>query len=137
MHADGSAMSETANLKLEYRDDSLIIQAQGRDIIDNGDETMRAMAAVIKARPVRATLIDVRLVPGPLTFINRYQLGKVAGQYLAGLRVGCLMYPDQADPQRIGQLAARNRGALVEIFTDPTEAEEWLKTVPALVKPPA
>jgi hypothetical protein len=125
-------MVEPHGLQLEYRDDCLIIQAQGRDLFDNMEETMAAIATAIKARPVRATLLDVRAVPGPLNFINRYQLGKTAGQHLAGLLVGCLMHPEQADPQRIGQTAARNRGAMVEVFIDAAEAEAWLKGVPAL-----
>jgi hypothetical protein len=128
-------MVEPHGLHLEYRDDCLIIRTQGRDLFDRMEETMAAIATTIKARPVRATLVDVRPVPGALSFINRYQLGKTAGHHLTGLHVGCLMHPEQADPQRIGQMAARNRGALIEVFTDAAEAEAWLKSAPPLRKP--
>lgn len=125
-------MSESPNLQLEYRDDCLIIHVHGREILDKTEETMQAIAKAIKARPARATLVDVRAVPGPIVFFNRFQLGKMAGQYLAGIRIGCLLHEEQADPQRIGQLAARNRGAHVELFTGEAEAEAWLKNAPIL-----
>jgi hypothetical protein len=34
--------------------------------------------------------------------------------------------PEQIDPQKFGALAARNRGASVDAFTDFHAAEEWL-----------
>lgn len=125
-------MSGSPILQFEYRDDCLVIQVHGREILDKTEETMQAIAEAIKARPVRATLVDVRAVTGPVGYLNRFQLGKMAGHYLAGIRLGCLMHEEQADPQRIGQLAARNRGAHVEIFTDPAEAETWLRNAPIL-----
>jgi hypothetical protein len=120
-------MGDHATLQLDYRDNCLVIHVHGRAILDQTEKTMQRIATAITARPVRATLVDVRAVPGRIAFLDRFQLGKMAGQYLAGMRVGCLMHEAQADPQRIGQLAARNRGANVEIFTDPAAAEAWLK----------
>jgi hypothetical protein len=124
-------MAELANLELEYRDDSLVIRVHGRGIIEKMPETFQAMADAIRARPVRATLIDLRDISGPITFLDRYQLGEMAGRYLPRILLAALMHKDQADRKHIGQLVALNRGANVEIFTDQAKADAWLKKVPA------
>lgn len=57
-------MSEPVNLQLENRDDCLVIRTRGRSIIDKMPETFQAMAEAIRARPIRATLIDLSSAPG-------------------------------------------------------------------------
>jgi hypothetical protein len=125
-------MSASANLKLEYRGDSLVITTQGREVINRMEFTVRAIGAAIRARPVRATLIDLRSVPGELSFMDRYQLGEMGGRYLAGLRIGVLTSEAWSDNRQIGKLVAMNRGVSVEVFTDPVAALAWLDAVPAL-----
>lgn len=88
----------------------------------------QAIAAAIKERQPKATLVDLWNIPGPVTFLDRYELGELAGRYLSNILLAALVRPEYTDPQRIGQIVARNRGAHVEIFTDPTAAETWLKS---------
>ena len=90
-------MSEPVKLELEYRDDCLVIRTHGRDILERLAVTMQAIADAIRARPVRATLIDLRDVPGPVAFIDRYQLGEMVARYLAGLNIASLLNEEQAD----------------------------------------
>ena len=92
----GTPRSEPVSLQLAYRDDCLIIRTHGRDILERMAETVRAIAAAIRARPVRATLIDLRDVPGPITFLDRYQLGEMAGRYLPRILIACLVLAEQA-----------------------------------------
>jgi len=125
-------MSEPVKLHLEYRDNCLVIQPQGRDILERMAATMQAIAAAIRARPVRATLVDLRAVPGTVNFLDRYQLGSMAGRHLPRIQLAVLVTDEQADPNRIGQLVALNRGANVEVFTDPAAAEVWLKKMAPL-----
>jgi hypothetical protein len=128
----GSRMREPVKLQLEYRDDCLVIQPPGRDIVDRMAATLQAISAAILAKPIRASLIDLRAVPGNFSFLSRYQLGAMAGLHLPRVPIAVLANVDQPDPKRIGQLAAQNRGVNVEIFTDPAAAEAWLKNVPPI-----
>ena len=125
-------MSEPVNLQLEYRDDCLVIWTHGRDILERMPATMQAIANAIRAKPVRATLLDVCAVPGNVTFLDRYQMGNMAGRHLPRVLLAVLMRAEQADPKRLGQLAAQNRGINVAVFTDPAQAEAWLKNAPPL-----
>ncbi|HWA29326.1 MAG TPA: hypothetical protein VG734_26990 [Lacunisphaera sp.] len=125
-------MSDPVSLHSEYRDDCLVISVRGRDIFERVNVTLESIAATIRSRPVCATLIDIRLVPGPISFLERFQLGEAAARLLPRLPLGILMREDQADPRRIGQLAASNRGYTVEVFTVPDAAEAWLKHFHAL-----
>lgn len=91
------------------------------------EPTVRLIADMIDAQRPKATLIDFREVPVPTTFIERYELGELAGKYMPGRPIAALVRPDQADRQRIGQVVAINRGALVEVFTEAAPAEAWLQ----------
>lgn len=114
-------------LEFQVRPGCLLILVRGRDILERKAATLQAIAAALKTHHRRAALLDVRAVPGPITFMDRFQLGVLAGRYLAGVAIGVLAQPEQADPQRIGQLVAKNRGAEVQVFTDPAGAETWLQ----------
>lgn len=114
-------------LEFQVRPGCLLVLVTGRDILERKAVTLQAIAAALKTHQRRAAMLDVRAVPGPITFMDRFQLGVLAGCYLAGIAVGVLARPDQADPQRIGQLVARNRGTEVQVFTDPIDAEAWLQ----------
>jgi hypothetical protein len=119
--------ASTVPFHYAYESDCLKIRAIGRYIIEQKDAATRAIAAVIADHPVRAALIDLRDVPGPYTFMDRVQLGEAAGKHLAGTPIAVVLHEEQADPERIGKLVARNRGANVEVFTDPAEAQVWVQ----------
>jgi hypothetical protein len=120
-------MSGTPKLLFERQSGCLVVRVRTRDFIDRQAETFQAIADGIKAQPVRATLVDLREVPGPLTFMDRYRVGESTGRFLTGLVIAALVREDQADQERIGKLVAKNRGAPVEVFVDPAEADAWLK----------
>jgi hypothetical protein len=120
-------IASTVPFHYTYESDCLKIRAIGRYIIEEKDAATRAIAAVIADHPIRAVLLDLRDVPGPYTFMDRVQLGEAAGKHLAGTPIAVVLYEEQADPERIGKLVARNRGANVEVFTDPAEAQAWVQ----------
>lgn len=120
-------MSDSPLFLFEEKTGCLVIRIHSRDILEKKAETFQALAAAIKTRSPQATLIDLRAVPGPVTFMDRYQVGEQTGRYLWGLTVAALLNEDQTDKDRIGQKVAMNRGARVEVFTDPGAAEAWLK----------
>ena len=110
-----------------YESDCLKIRALGRFIIEQKDDAAMAIASLIADRPVRAAMLDLRDVPGPYTFMDRVQLGEAAGRHLLGTPLAVVLTEEQADPDRIGMVVARNRGANVEVFTDATEAQAWVQ----------
>ena len=120
-------MSEPPEIEFSVRPGCLLIHVRGREIVQNKPAVIKMIGDAIRKHQVRAALLDTREVPGPVSFMDRFQLGTLAGQHLSGLRIGVLARPDQADPQRIGQLVAKNRGVEVEVFTDPAAADAWLK----------
>jgi hypothetical protein len=120
-------MSRSDDLKFEYGPGYLVVRASGRYPIEQKEEAVSAIAAAIRARPVRAALIDGRKVDGPFSFMERYQLGEVAGLYLKQVPIAVLAREEQTDKQLIGKLVATNRGANLEVFTQLAEAEAWLK----------
>ena len=120
-------MSEQPALEFDLKPGCLRVMLRGRDIIQQKATVIQAIADELKRTHRRAALVDARAVPGPLSFMDRFQLGTTAGRYLAGTAIGVLARSDQADPHKIGQLVARNRGVDVEVFTEATLAETWMQ----------
>ena len=85
------------------------------------------MAAAIQDNDARSLLVDIREVPGPYTFMDYVGLGEHTGRYLSRVPVAVVALASQLDPDRIGKVVAQNRGANIEVFTDPAEAQQWLQ----------
>ena len=120
-------MSAPVDLQFEHESGCLIVRARSRHVLEQKIAAVKEIAAAIKAHSIKATLVDLREVPGPYTFMDRYQLGEHAGRYLTQVPVAVLLLEKQADRQLIGKLVANNRGANVEVFTDPAAARAWLE----------
>jgi hypothetical protein len=120
-------MNDPTELQLRHEAGCLIATPAGHWLLEHKEEAIKAVAEAVKARPVRAVLVDLRGLTAGLTFMDRYQLGSLAGRYLAGIPLGTLMEPSQIDPSGLGKLVAANRGVNLEIFTDLEEATRWLR----------
>jgi hypothetical protein len=114
-------------IEFQQQPGCLIAVLKGRAVVENKPATFRAIAGELEARHLEAVLVDMRPVPGLLTFMDRFQLGVLAGHYLAGYALAALARPEQLDPGRIGQLVAKNRGADVQLFHDPVDADAWVR----------
>ena len=112
----------------------LKVRATTRFILEQKDAAALEIAAVIASGRIKAALLDLREIPGPYTFMDRVQLGEAAGRHLLGTPIAVVLLEAQADPDRIGMVVARNRGANVEVFTDEAEAQAWVEKylVPAV-----
>lgn len=119
-------MSGADSLRYDLRAGGLTIRVLNRDILEKKEATVKAIAELIRDHQAKATLIDLRGVPGDVTFLDRYELGELAGRYLPQISVAVLVLERQADHQRIGKVVARNRGANLEVFTDQASAEAWI-----------
>jgi len=121
-------MNTRPDLVFEDFSGCVIVRVGGRAMVDDKEATIRAIAETLEARSPKAVLVDTRNIPGPLTFMDRYQMGELAGKLLMGFHLAVLAQEEQADPKRIGQVVAQNRGARLEaVFTKEESAMEWLK----------
>ena len=120
-------MGEPDGLQVESRDGGLIIRLHGRGLIERKQKTVQAIMSTMKEHQARAVLIDLRAVPPPYVFMDRYQIGELVARYFSGLAVAALLTGAQASEQKIGTVVAANRGVPVELFTEPARAEQWLQ----------
>jgi hypothetical protein len=128
------AMNALAYLDFGDEHACLTVRARGPYFIVQKRAAIKAIANAIEVRKVKAALVDVRGVTGPITFMDRYQLGELAGEFLRQAPFAVLALEEHLDAERIGWMVARNRGANVEVFTDPAEAGRWLQPYLAPVK---
>lgn len=86
----------------------------------------------IAAREGRgAVLVDVRLLAGsPPTFGERYDQGvhvaKLQSAQASRIRLALLGQEPMVHPERVGEIVAASRGALVRVFTDKDAAIAWV-----------
>ncbi len=120
-------MSSPNGLQFEHTGGCLIVHATGHAQIDQKVALARCIGEAIKQQPINSLIVDLRDTAGPSTFMDRYQLGELAAQYLPKIPIAVLMRKEQTDPQLIGQTVARNRGAQLEVFFDRASADAWLQ----------
>jgi hypothetical protein len=84
-------------------------------------------AQVVLDTPTKSVLLDIREVVGFLSDMDRYDLG-VGGASL-GIRVPFAVVGREPliEPERLGEIVARNRGMNVRAFTDYEAARTWLR----------
>ncbi len=92
-----------------------------------GDLAYREAAAAAR----RSALIDVRGVTGSVpTILDRFDVGvRIATLHLEHrprIRLALLGHEPMIHPDRFGEIVARNRGADARVFTQETEALDWL-----------
>jgi hypothetical protein len=72
-------------------------------------------------------LIDTTRADGKVSFVERFLLGERAQVFASyRLKVAVVDGLERIDPQKFGELVARNRGVNVRIFSDFQGAKEWL-----------
>ena len=86
----------------------------------------RSLAQRVTSEPADAVLIDVSAVELPTTLSERYRLGEATAEW-TGPPVAMVAAAQYVDPERFGEMVARNRGLDGRIFTDAAEAREWLR----------
>ena len=73
-------------------------------------------------------LIDFTAVQAKFSIMDRYNFGEKSRIFAPHIKVAAVFMQEQSDPQKFGEVVARNRGAIVRGFTDIQAAEEWLLT---------
>jgi len=126
-------MSAPTGLQFEFVSGCLVVRATGSAQFEQRLIFAQAIADALSQHPVVALLLNLRETTGPSNFMERYELGELAARYLPKIPIAVLMREDQTDRELIGRQVARNRGADLEVFLEPAEADAWLKqhAVPA------
>src|SRR5262245_55900900 len=71
-------------------------------------------------------LINFTAVQAKFSLMDRYNFGEKSRIFAPHIKVAVVVTQEQSDPQKFGEVVARNRGAIVRGFTDVQAAEEWL-----------
>ncbi|MDX1564159.1 MAG: hypothetical protein R3236_02080 [Phycisphaeraceae bacterium] len=107
--------------------DRLEVAITGEGAIEPLLEQVDSILLRCETEGLKRVLIDFREAQFPYGTIERYQVGSQGGRFAAAsVRVATVHRPDQVDPDRFGLTVARNRGAAVQMFTDPDRAAAWL-----------
>ncbi len=76
------------------------------------------------SRGIPRTLVDLTAVPLSLSTMDRYEIGVAAGRLLLGIKVAVIA--TRAVVDHFAETVARNRGAVVGVFTEEAAALKWL-----------
>lgn len=112
-----------------HRDGALLIaRCTGSAGADWLAEAFRLIAEYQRGAPASAVLIDIRDLDAMATVSERYRLGEAAAANWTGPPVALVGTRQLVDPERFGEMVARNRGLDGRVFTDVAEARAWLAT---------
>ena len=106
--------------------DWLIVQARGECDLAWLKALIPKVVAEHDRAPAAAVLVDARALRARMGDLDRHELGVSMAQARQLPPIAFVASMEMLDPRRIGELAARNRGANVRVFTDIAAAREWL-----------
>jgi len=87
---------------------------------------------IAKKEGLKSVLMDIREIEGPPpTMHQRYELGVLASQYRlnnpSSICISLLGKEPYISPDRYAETVARNRGVPGRVFTDFSEAVQWIE----------
>lgn len=100
--------------------------ASGTFHIDWFIDLIGQITAKAKELNAAGVLLDIRSMNGTITYVDRYRAGYAAANTLMVIPAAVVGSEPLIDPNRLGEIVARNRGVNVKVFTDYAEAEQWL-----------
>ena len=74
----------------------------------------------------QGVLIDARELKAIMSDIDKFEMGVAVAQAKALPPLAFVALEEYLDPRRLGEMAARNRGANLRVFTDIDAARAWL-----------
>jgi len=114
-------------LTYDLKPDHLIARFGGQGQAEEIPLQFQAIVEQCNQAGLRRALIDISAVQVKLTFMDRVRMAENGVIFArSGIRLAFVGLPEQAHPERIGELMAQNRGVDVKIFTDIQVAEDWL-----------
>ncbi len=123
-------------LKTQSETDLLRVTLGGEFTMPEAKQTFLQILDAAAQANARRILVDGREVRGTLSTVERYELGefvalatldRVSSGAIAFPRIACVLVEPVLDPQRFGEMVARNRGAQLSVFANIDDAVAWLE----------
>jgi hypothetical protein len=122
---------EVATLKI---DDYLLVKVNGRFSFDEAKRVFTTALQSLIQFGVKKLFIDVSSVIGPITTVERFEVGKFAAEktqefYSKGLppiKIAYYGHSPFVDTERFGEIVGSNRGLNLRVTTDINEAYQFL-----------
>ena len=115
-------------IDLQSRDGSLLVTVAGKASLYRAVELYKRLVDEAAARGVNSVLLDGLAIAGELSTLEQYQLGKTIADYCLSRSVTPKVAVIRKPPvDEFGAQVARNRGFIVEVFSEREAALSWLK----------
>src|SRR5262245_25210793 len=125
----GGYISMRVQLQIEERSGYLAASFIGEGAPSEAHQQFAFIAEHCKCANYKRLLIDFTARQKKVTIADRFNFGEKSQVFaIQNIKVAVLARPDQFEPQKFGELVARNRGVNLRGFTDVQAAEEWLLT---------
>jgi hypothetical protein len=112
---------------------ALLAEVSGRMTLHNAEIAFAALLRDCLGAGRTRLLVDLGGVTGAPGTLERHLFGRFVADQLAAaaleaepVRVAFVAREPLADPGRLAEMVARNRGALLRIFDDTDHAAQWL-----------
>jgi len=112
---------------MEEKPDYLVASFIGSGVVEEAWSQFELIAENCKRKKNNKLLIDATRAEVKVSLVERFLSAErtlIFAQY--GLKVAFVEIPERIDPQRFGELVARNRGVNIRGFLDYQAAVNWL-----------
>jgi len=120
-------MGMSLQLRMEEKPDYLVASFIGSGVVEEAWSQFELIAENCKRKKNNKLLIDATRAEVKVSLVERFLSAErtlIFAQY--GLKVAFVEIPERIDPQRFGELVARNRGVNIRGFLDYQAAVNWL-----------
>lgn len=115
-----------------FEEGCLFVRYAGEFSEENARAVVDAMVDACRRHGCRRMLLDVTEMTGPMPQMSRFVIAEYgAVKILPYMAIALLGREDQAPPDDLFEVAARNRGVNVRVFTDRDAARCWLDCQPS------
>lgn len=112
-------------VQMEQMSDYLVARFTGKT--KEAVRQFESIAELCKRSNKNKLLLDFTDTHSQFSLTHRYLLADACEGFVHyKIQVAVVCKPEQLDSKKFGEMAARNRGVNVRIFTNVEDAEEWL-----------
>lgn len=117
-------------IDIELKRDWLLARFMGTGDVEQLTGHYPKIANECVAAKAKRLLVDFTQVQLPVSTLDRFDMGQRAVIFAElGIKIAAVATKDQIDPERFGELVAKNRGVNIRAFIDMRAAEEWLMAI--------
>jgi hypothetical protein len=110
---------------IEQNDEYLHYEITGKYSLDKGEKIIEKIHDQCVEKKINKLLLDITKKEGVIPTMDRFDLGElIAKLFPYKIKFAVIAQKDQID--KFSETVAFNRGARLMIFSDKTEALEWL-----------